>query len=95
MLFLTSILRTDKPLKISVVHRTMKDDWRQLAHDLGVEVKRCVSYSQLKRILRSIDVESFNAINETHFSSAVVCQGEFWKSVDGKELCAGRPEPQH
>ena len=86
VLFLTSILRTDKPLKISVVHRTMKDDWRQLAHDLEVEVKRCVSYSQLNRILRSIDVESFNAINEAHFSSTVVCQGEFWKGVDGKEL---------
>lgn len=86
VLFLTSILRTDKPLKMSVIHRAMKDCWRQLAQDLGVEVERCVSYSQIKRIIRSIDIETFNSINESYFGSIVVCQGQVWRSADGKEL---------
>ena len=71
---------------MSVVHRAMEDCWRQLAQDLGVEVKRCVSYSQIKRIIRSIDIESFNSINESYFGSIVVCQGQVWRSADGKEL---------
>ena len=87
VLFLTSILRTDKLLNMSVVHRAMQDCWGQLAADVGVEVKSCVSYSQLKRIIRSIDVESFNAINVLYFGSAVCEQGHHWKSIDGKELC--------
>lgn len=86
VLFLTAILRTDKPLKMSVIHRTMKDDWRQLGQDLGVKVERCVSYSQLKRIIRIIDIESFNIINESYFGSVVVCEGQIWRSADGKEL---------
>jgi len=87
VLFLTSILRTDKLLKMSVIHRAMQDCWCQLATDLGIEVKKCVSYSQLKRILRRIDIESFNAINVEYFGSAVGQQGQHWRSFDGKELC--------
>lgn len=87
VLFLTSILRTDKQLKMSVIHRAMQDCWRQLAYDLGAEVERCVSYSQLKRIIRSIDIESFNTINAAYFGSVVARQGQHWHSVDGKELC--------
>ena len=71
---------------MSVIHRAMQDCWRQLAQDLGIEVKRCVSYSQIKRIIKTIDVESFNAINESYFGSIVVCQGQIWRSADGKEL---------
>lgn len=86
VLFLTSVLRTDKALKVSVIHRVMEDDWRELSVQLGVKAKRCVSYTQLKRILASIDIESFNAINEAYFGSTVVQQGPCWKSADGKEL---------
>lgn len=87
VLFLTSILRTDKLLEMSVIHRAMQDCWRHLAADLGIEVERCVSYSQLKRIIRGIDIESFNAINMQYFGSAVTRHGQHWHSVDGKELC--------
>jgi len=87
VLFLTSILRTDKLLKMSVIHRAMQDCWGQLASDVGAEVKSCVSYSQLKRIIRSIDIESFNAINVEYFGSTVAQHGQQWKSIDGKELC--------
>jgi len=88
VLFLTSILRTDKLLKMSVIHRAMQECWQELAADLCVEVKGCcVSYSQLKRIIRSIDVESFNTINAEYFGSTVAQQGQQWKSIDGKELC--------
>ncbi len=80
---------------MSVIHRAMQDCWWQLATDVGIEVKSCMSYSQLKRIIRSIDVESFNAINVEYFGSAVARQGQHWYSVDGKELCAGRPDPEH
>ena len=56
VLFLTAILRTDKLLKMSVIHRAMQDCWRELADDLGAEVDRCVSYSQLKRIVRIMEL---------------------------------------
>lgn len=87
VLFLTSILRTDKLLKMSVIHRAMEDSWRELAGQLDLKVKKCVSYSQLKRIIRGIDIESFNAINVRYFGSTVSQQEPHWHSVDGKELC--------
>ena len=70
---------------MSVIHRAMQDCWCQLATDMGIEVKKCVSYSQLKRILRRIDIESFNAINVEYFGSAVGQQGQHWRSFDGKK----------
>ena len=73
----------------------MEEGWRDLSVQLGVKAKCCVSYTQLKRILASIDIESFNAVNEAYFGSTVVRQGPCWKSADGKELRAGRPEPEH
>jgi hypothetical protein len=87
VLFLVSILRTDKLLNMSVIHRAMQDCWPQLAHELGVCVARCISYSQLKRIIRSLDIESFNTINVAYFGSSLEHQGQHWYSLDGKELC--------
>lgn len=87
VLFLTSILRSDKLLNLSVIHRAMLDDFENLAHILGIKVARCVSYSQLKRILQLIDYEQFNAINKLYFNFIVKQDSAKWFSIDGKELC--------
>lgn len=72
---------------MSVIHRAMQDSWQELAEQLDLKVKKCVSYSQLKRVIRGIDIESFNAINAQYFGSTVSQQEPHWQSVDGKELC--------
>lgn len=86
VLFLTSILRSDKSLNLSVIHRTMEADFKRLKRVLDLKIERCVSYSQLKRILQIIDYKLFNAINELHFDLNVVGESQHWYSVDGKEL---------
>ncbi|WP_394991384.1 ISAs1 family transposase [Emticicia sp.] len=64
----------------------MSDDFEKLAHILGIKVAKCVSYSQLKRILQLIDYEQFNTINELYFSFIIKKDAEKWFSIDGKEL---------
>lgn len=86
VLFLTSILRSDKLLNLSVIHRAMLNDYEKLSHILGIKVAKCVSYSQLKRVLQLIDYEQFNAMNESYFSFIIKHDAEKWFSIDGKEL---------
>lgn len=86
VLFLTAILRSDKGLKMSVIHRGMKEDFSRLSTLLGVNFQQCVSYSQLKRILRTIDYQLFNDINSLYFGSIIQETGSHWYSLDGKEL---------
>lgn len=85
-MFLTAILRSDKRLKMSVIHRGMKEDFSQLSTLLEVNFERCVSYSQLKRILRFVDYQLFNDINSLFFDSIIQETGSHWYSLDGKEL---------
>jgi len=79
-------LRSDKSLNLSVIHRTMETDFKRLQRVLDLKIERCVSYSQLKRILQTIDYKLFNSINESHFGLNVVGESQHWYSVDGKEL---------
>ena len=74
-------------MNMSVIHRAMEDSWCELAEQLGLQVAKCVSYPQIKRILIGIDIESFNVINAQYFGSTVSQQGLHWQSLDGKELC--------
>jgi predicted transposase YbfD/YdcC len=71
---------------MSVIHRGMEEDFLCLSALLGVNSQKCVSYSQLKRILRSVDYQSFNAINSLYFNSTVQEEDSKWYSLDGKEL---------
>ena len=86
VLFLIAILRTDKKLTVSVIHRSMVEDCGRLAAELGIKVDKCVSYSQLKRILKIIDYQQFNSINVSYFGSVVHSEADQWFSLDGKEL---------
>ena len=70
VLFLTSILRSDKLLNLSVIHRAMLDDFEKLAHILGIKVAKCISYSQLKRLLQLIDYEQFCGIEKPTAAAA-------------------------
>lgn len=64
----------------------MKEDFIILQKSLSVKCEKCVSYSQLKRILRGIDYKEFNKINTSYFSATVDSEGSKWFSLDGKEL---------
>ena len=87
VLFLIAILRSDKALKMSVIHRGMVEDFFRLSKLLGVDFKKCVSYSQSKRILRSIVCQSFNDLNSLYFKATIHKINTKWYSLDGKELC--------
>jgi hypothetical protein len=64
----------------------MEEDFTILQKELGVICRRCVSYSQLKRILKSIDYEELNKVNSVYLSATVESEGSKWYSLDGKEL---------
>lgn len=71
---------------MSVIHRSMLEDFKRMGRTLGLEVERCISYSQLKRIIKSINYEGFNTINGYYFDNEVSREGSQWKTLDGKEL---------
>ena len=85
--FLVAILRSDKQLSLSVIHRSMQEDFEFLSAHLALNFKRCVSYSQLKRILRFIDYQLFNEITSLYFNAVIQTNNSLWYSLDGKELC--------
>ena len=64
----------------------MQEEFKFLLALLDVNFNKCVSYSQLKRILRTIDYQLFNEINSLYFNAHIVSNGSEWYSLDGKEL---------
>lgn len=64
----------------------MVADFKRLSKYLDTDFPYCVSYSQLKRILQSIDYELFNKINSFYFDAQIKSDGCVWYSLDGKEL---------
>lgn len=64
----------------------MLADFKRLSKYLGVDFHQCISYSQLKRVLKVVDYELFNTINSLYFNSQVQSNNCQWYSIDGKEL---------
>lgn len=73
-------------MNMSVIHRSMLEDFGRLARTLGIATGRCISYSQLKRVIKTIDYESFNSINSDYFGKHISQESNKWKTIDGKEL---------
>jgi hypothetical protein len=73
VLFLVAILRSDKHLNLSYLHRLMQNQSPALCKELGLAPRACISYSQLKRIIAQIDDAMFNKSNE-HFWGARIEQ---------------------
>lgn len=80
------VLRSDKKLTVAYLHRSMVRSYEELAQDLGIEVTCCISYSQLQRILKYIDYQCFNKINESFFNQQIEKDASEWYAIDGKEL---------
>jgi predicted transposase YbfD/YdcC len=47
---------------------------------------KCISYSQLKRIMNHLDYHEFNTINENYFGKTIIKEELVWYAIDGKEL---------
>lgn len=86
LIFMYSILRSPGSLNYSLIHRTMKRELKYLLCKLGKKVCACISYSQLKRLLASVDYDELNQINYAFFGRTVKKDGRKWEAVDGKEL---------
>ena len=50
----------------------MKREFRYIKHHLNLNIKKCIIYSQLKRILQEIDFEDFNSLNNDFFDKQIV-----------------------
>lgn len=86
VLFLVVILRSDKHLNVSYLHRLMQKECAVLCAELGLALRPCISYSQLKRIIGQIDYALFNKINEHFWGSRIEHEQQEWYAIDGKEL---------
>lgn len=64
----------------------MKNECTDLAEKLGLKPVRCISYSQLKRILKQTDYTLFNQINQDFWGVSVRRDEDRWYALDGKEL---------
>ncbi len=86
LLFMYAIIRTSGFINYLKIHRQMKRDFPFIQKKIGLEAKKCISYTQLKRVMSIIDYEEFNQINNIVFEKEVKKEGRKWKSIDGKEL---------
>ncbi len=86
LLFMYAIIRSSGFLNYLKIHRQMMRDAAFIQKKLGLEKKECISYTQLKRILSTIDYQEFNEINNNVFGKTIKEEGRKWESIDGKEL---------
>jgi hypothetical protein len=83
---LLAILRSAGNLKVSVIHRQMKREHEGILSILGLKKRRFISDSQFRRVLDSIDYQSYNDLNNRYFGISIVGVLGEWEAVDGKEL---------
>ena len=72
--------------KLSEIQRYLKNRFDYLQDLLKFEAKRPISDTQLRRLLRVVDWETYNKITEPFFGIQLELEDEEWISVDGKEL---------
>lgn len=73
--------------RLSQIHRYMKNKHEYLIKVTGYEAERAVSDAQLRRILRTVDYESYNKVNREFFGKEIRHRAATeWYSIDGKEL---------
>lgn len=83
---LLAILRSVGNLNVSVIHRQMRCEHEGMLSILGLRKRKFISDSQFRRILNSIDYQSYNALNDRYFGVSVAETSGEWKAVNGKEL---------
>lgn len=88
--FLYCTLRVTGKITVSSVHRMMEREFLFLAAELDILVEKCISRSQLGRLLELLDFHSYNELNERHFGVELNLGNDtedlVWYAVDGKEL---------
>lgn len=77
-------------ITVSSVHRMMEREFLFIAAELGISVEKCISRSQLGRLLELLDIHSYNELNERHFRVKLDLENDgedlAWYAIDGKEL---------
>ncbi|UZR99969.1 ISAs1 family transposase [Chondrinema litorale] len=70
----------------------MEREFLFLATELGILVEKCISRSQLGRLLELLDFHSYNELNERHFGVKLNLGNDeedtVWYAIDGKRLQA-------
>jgi hypothetical protein len=83
---LLGILRSVGKLKVSVIHHQKRREHEGILSILGLKMRKFISDSQFRRVLNSIDYQSYNALNDCYFGHLIVETSGEWKAVNGKEL---------
>jgi predicted transposase YbfD/YdcC len=84
--FMLAIIQSYTALSMSGILRQMERGHDKLTKDLEVGSKKCISLSQLRRVLEGLEVDDYNTINKEYFQREIVSNTSSWKSIDGKEL---------
>ena len=65
----------------------MQREHSHLLADTGHISDKCISYSQLKRVLQELDYQRVNILVEQYFCKQVITIDKvIWQAIDGKEL---------
>lgn len=64
----------------------MQREYINLARELDLHICHCISDSQLRRVLSSLDYQAYNSLNEQYFGITLEEQSGVWQAIDGKEL---------
>ncbi len=83
---LLAILRSVGKLNVSVIHRQMCREHDLIIISLGLKRRKVVSDTQFRRILSSVDYQTYNELNDAHFGVSITEVSGEWKAIDGKEM---------
>lgn len=82
--FLIAVMRgCNKP---SSIVRMMKREHKWLQKQTGYANSKSISDTQFRRVLETMDLESYNLINDAYFGISICTSSGEWGSVDGKEM---------
>jgi len=73
--------------KISSIQRFLKNRQTDISKWTKYKPKKAVSDSQLRRIIRGVDWQTYNSVNQIYFGKEIteITEDE-WVAIDGKEL---------
>ncbi|GAA4841790.1 hypothetical protein [Algivirga pacifica] len=87
ILFIVALLRHQSRYSMLSIYRNMQRFYRTVSRRLNyTQSDKCVSRSQLIRILIDLDYEVFNTILSDHIEESIGDPSIEWMAIDGKEL---------
>lgn len=84
--FFLSILESTGKVSRQKIHRQMQRQHQRYQNFTGFKQDKCISYTQLGRILQDLDYVNLNQVFEHYFGCGIIEESGEWYAIDGKEL---------